>query len=118
MFLWCVRDGWRDISRQRTSSHIFFREPGITNLCTRLQAEAPLIGCMSLARLPILRLCLNLTAWFSSRGLLPVTHLWYLSALIPLLFTNENVTACQSTRGHQERTENPCQMLYNTLLVI
>ena len=32
----------------------------------------------------ILCLCLNLTAWFSSRGLLPVTHLLYQSALIVL----------------------------------
>ena len=29
------------------------------------------------------------------------------------LFTNHNVTACQSTRGHQEQTENPWYMLYN-----
>ena len=30
------------------------------------------------------------------------------------LFTNHNVTACQSTRGLQERTPNPCQQsLYN-----
>ena len=30
------------------------------------------------------------------------------------LFTNHNVTACQSTRGHSKRTQNPCQQsLYN-----
>ena len=30
------------------------------------------------------------------------------------LFMNHNVSACQSTRGHQERTPNPCQQsLYN-----
>ena len=33
------------------------------------------------------------------------------------LFTNQNVTACQSTRGHLERTENPCYMLYNKMCV-
>ena len=32
--------------------------------------------------------------------------------VIPL-FTNHNVTACQSTRSYQERTQNPCQSLYN-----
>ena len=31
------------------------------------------------------------------------------------VFTNHNMTACQSTRGHQEWTQNPCQQsLYNT----
>ena len=29
------------------------------------------------------------------------------------LFTNHNVTACHSTPGHLERTENPWHMLYN-----
>ena len=74
----------------------------------------PPIGCVSLAWLRFSALSLNLTAWFSSRGLLPVTHLLYPSALIALLFSNQNVTVCQSTRGHKERTENPCHMLYNT----
>ena len=32
----------------------FFRGPGGANACTPLQAETPLIGCVSLARLPIL----------------------------------------------------------------
>ena len=30
-----------------------------------------------------------------------------------VLFTNRNVTACQSTQGHKKRTENPWHMLYN-----
>ena len=30
-----------------------------------------------------------------------------------VLFTNHNVIACQSIWGHEERTENPWQMLYN-----
>ena len=50
----------------------------------------------------ILCLCLNLNACFSSRDLLLVTHLLYSSVLIALLFTNHNVTACQSTRGHRK----------------
>ena len=77
-------------------------------------SEMPLIGCVSLTRLRFSALCLNLTAWFSSRDLLLVTHLLYSSAQIMLLFTNHNVTACQSTWGHQERTKNLWHMLYNT----
>ena len=113
----CERWVERHILRERTSSsHILFQEPGGANACTPLQARQRrlLFGCVSFARLPFSALCLNLTAWFSSRDLLPVTHLLYPSALIALLFTNHNVTACQSTRGHQERTKNPCHMLYNT----
>ena len=47
----------RHILRERTSFHIFFREPGGANACIPLQAvssERSLIGCVSLARLPIL----------------------------------------------------------------
>ena len=61
MFLWCVRDGWGDIYSERglllpISSSRSQRVP----TCARLRFSA---------------LCLNLTAWFSSRCLLPVTHL-------------------------------------------
>ena len=72
----------RHILRERTSSHIFFREPGGTNACTPWQAKTPLISCVSLAQLWISALCPNLTTWFSSRGLLLVTHLLYLTALM------------------------------------
>ena len=44
--------------------------------------------------------CLNLTAWFSFRLHTCSTGLPRCTA-IPL-FTNHNVTACQSTRSHQE----------------
>ena len=47
-----------------------------------------------------------------SRSLLPVTHLLYRPAPThchPCVL----ITASQSTRGHLERTENPCHMLYN-----
>ena len=72
----CERWAERHILRERTSSsHIFFRKPGGANAFTPLQAETPLIGCVSLAWLRFFALCLNLTAWFSSRGFLPVTHL-------------------------------------------
>ena len=89
MFLWCIRDGWRDIytQRERTySSHIFFHEPEGANACNPLasSAETPRLGCVSLTRLRFSSLCLNLTAWFSSRDPLPGTHLFDLSALIVL----------------------------------
>ena len=74
----------RDILRERTSSHISFREPGGANAYTHLQTETPLIGCMSLARLRFCALGPNLTTWWESRGLLPVTHLLYPTALIAL----------------------------------
>ena len=82
----CQRWVERHILRERTSSHIFFREPG---RCQRLHplassAETPLVGCVSLTQLWFSGLCLNLTAWFSSRDLLLVTHLFDLSALIVL----------------------------------
>ena len=62
-------------------------------VCQRLHPHCKLvrdnlIGCMSHAWLRFSALCLNLTAWFSSRRLLPVTYLLYPSALIvPAHFT-------------------------------
>ena len=86
--------------------HIFFRDPGGTNACTpckpfRLRRPNPLLGCMSLARLPIL--C-PVSIW--PRGYHVVsfrlhtcwTQLLWRAGI--LLFTNHNVTACQSTRGY------------------
>ena len=114
---WCFYGVWEMggetyILRKGTSSHIFFHEPAGANAWTLLQAETFLIGCVFRAPRWFSVLCQKLTTWFSSCDLLPVTHLLYPSALIALLFTNHNVTACQRTRGHQERTENPCHMLY------
>ena len=123
MFLWCVRDGWRDIYSERrlllpiSSS----RSQG----CQRLHllassSETPLVGYVSHARLRFSAFYPNLTAWFSSRDRLPVTHLFERSALTPLilLFNNQNMSAYQSTRGHEERTKNPCHRLYNTYPLI
>ena len=78
---------WRDyILRERTSSsHIFFREPGSANACTALQARQTRPDRLRVPRsTAILSTLPNLTAWFSSRGLLPVTHLLYPSVLIML----------------------------------
>ena len=90
------RKGWRFcgvwekggetyILRERTSSRIFFQEPGGANACTPLQARqrrlwsagCPTLDCDSLH-------CTNLAVWFSSHGLLSVTHLSYPTALIML----------------------------------
>ena len=73
----------RHILRERTSSsHIFFLEPVGANACTPLQARQRRPDRLRLARsTAILYLCLNLTTCFSSRGLLPVTHLLYRRAL-------------------------------------
>ena len=78
--------------------------------CQRLHplassSETLLTGCVSLTRLWFSALCLNLTAWFSARDLLPECP------DRAVLFTNHNVTACQGTRDHWERTENPWDML-------
>ena len=118
MFLWCVRDGWRDIYSERGLLLPVYssRNQGVPTFAL----PCKLIRDAS-ARLHIPRstrfsaLCLNLTKWFSSHDLLPVTHLLYLRALIALLFTNHNMTACQSTRGHQKRTLLSRLGLQNTL---
>ena len=83
----CLRDRWRDIYSERglllpissTRSH---GVPTLALPCKLIRDE--LIGCVPHAWLRFSTLCLNLTAWLS-RGLLPVTHLLYLSALIVLL---------------------------------
>ena len=86
----CERWVERHILRERTSSsHIYFREPGDANPGNHLQAVSsddltPLTGCLSRDQLRFSVLCLYLTAWFLSGGLLPVTHLFDLSALIVL----------------------------------
>ena len=73
----------RHILRERSSLHIFLWEPEGVNTFTPSQARQrrpnSLIGCVP--GLTDLCLCLKLTAWFSSRGLLPVTHLLHPSAL-------------------------------------
>ena len=64
-----------------------------------------LIGCVSHAWLWFSALCLNLTAWFSSRGLLPITHLLYPSALIvlPCLL----ITTWQLVKAHGVTRNEP-----------
>ena len=86
MLLWCVR--WVERYTQREDFFFPYFLPGARG-CQRLHPLAsssgtPLIGCVSRARTRFSALCPNLTAWFSSRSLLPVTHMFDLSALIML----------------------------------
>ena len=78
--------------------------------CQRLHPLAsslvtPLIGRVSLAGLQFSALCPNLTAWFSSRGFLPVTHLFDLSALIVL--SSLQITTWQLVKAHGVTRNEP-----------
>ena len=66
---------------------------------------APACKLVSLAWLRFSTLCLNLTSWFSSRGLLPVTHLLYPSALnvLPCLL----IITWQFVRAHGVTRNEP-----------
>ena len=85
MFLWSVRDGWRDIYSERglllpiSSS----RSQGVPTLAPPCKLVRDACDRLRVPRsTAIFCHCLNLTAWFSSRDLLPVTHLLYPSALM------------------------------------
>ena len=88
---WCFCSVWEmggETYIQREDFFFSYLLPG-ANECQRSKphtssSEMPLISCVSLARLRSSALCLKMTAWFSSRGLHPVTHLLYTSALIVL----------------------------------
>ena len=93
----------RHILRERTSSsHIFFQVPGGANACTPLQARqrrllsaaCPTLDCDSLPLSKSDRVVL--ISW-SPSGYTPVVPEYPDRAV---LFTNHNVTACQSTWGH------------------
>ena len=80
-----VCERWVETYTQRGDFFFPYLLPGARG-CRRLRPlasslETPLIGCVSLAQLRFSALSLNLTAWFSSRGLLLVTHLFDLSVL-------------------------------------
>ena len=82
-----LRERWRDIYLDRglllpISSSWSRRGQRLHPLAS--SSETPLVDCVSLPRLQFYALCLNLTGWFSSRDLLPVTHLLDLGALIVL----------------------------------
>ena len=85
MFLWCLRNGWREIYSERglllpISSSGSQGVPRLALPCKLVRDDQ--IGCVSLARLRFSAICLNLIAWFSSLGLLPVTHLCWPDCLV------------------------------------
>ena len=100
----------RHMLRERTSSNIFFQAPVGANVCTPLQARQRRVD-----RLRLPRSTASLPLSKSDRVVLII---WSPSGYTPVVpecpdHACHNVTACQSTRGYQERTENPCHMLYN-----
>ena len=108
------REMERHILREGTSScPLSFSGPGGANACRN--ASDRLRVPRSRFRLD----WLNLTVWSSYH--LVSFQLHTCSTGLPWrtaihLFTNHNVTACQSTRDHQERTQNLCQQsLYNNI---
>ena len=122
------RDRWKDIYSERGLLFAPYLLPGVRG-CQRLHPLASRIvsddtNASDRLRVPGSTLdsdwfdCLNLTAWFSHHVISFWLHIC--STYLPRrtaspLFTIHNVTAYQSTRGHQERTHNPCQQsLYNT----
>ena len=105
MFLSYVRDGWRDKHKEKSSSsHIFFQEPGDANTCSPLQARQrrlwsaayPSLACVSLLLSKSDRVFLITS---SPSGYTPVVHDCP-DRVIIFLFTDQNVTACQSARAH------------------
>ena len=98
---WFERKMERHILRERTS-HIFFLGASGCQCFHPLasSSETPLLSWVSHAWLWFSALCLNLTMWFSSRGLLLVAHLLYPSALIVLSYPCLNITAWQLVKAH------------------
>ena len=78
---WCCLHFDKPLNRKcQAVQTVFFR---ISKGLCATRSKTPLIGCLSLARLSILCLCLNLPAWFSSRGVILVTHQFDLPASKP-----------------------------------
>ena len=101
----CERCVERHIVRERTScSHIFFQEPGDANACTPLQASqrrlwlaaCPSLDCDSLHSVQIWPCGSHYVIPFRLR----TCSTWVPWRAIVFLFTNQNVTSYQSTRGH------------------
>ena len=108
-FVISLRDRWKDIYSERGLLLVPYLLPGARG-CQCLHPLASRIIrddlTLSSAVYPWLEsqfsaLCLKLTAWLLC-GLFPVTHLLDLSTSTTAiaLFTNHNVTVCQSTQGH------------------
>ena len=103
MLLWCVRDGWKDIYSERVlllpiSSSWSQGVPKLAPPCKLVRdASGRQRVLRSTDSLPLFRSdCVVLITWSPS----------VYTPVVPecpdrvVLFTNHNVTACQSTRGH------------------
>ena len=114
---WCFCGVWVMVGETYTQRGLFLifssgnqRVPTLALPCRLVRDE--LTGWVSLVQLQFSAFCLNLTAWFSSRGLHPVTHLLYPSALIvlPCLL----ITTCQLVKAHGViRSEPKIHGIYN-----
>ena len=122
-----LRDRWRDIYSERGLLLAPYLLPEAMG-CQRLNPLVRRIvrdvrDAIDRLRIPWLvsrfwLAYLNLTTWFSYHVVSFRLHTCSTGlprrTAIPL-FSNHNVTACQNTRVHQKRTQNPCQRsLYNT----
>ena len=103
MFLWCVRGGWRDIYSERGLLPISSsRNQGVPTLAPPCKLARDASGWLRVPRSTAILCPLSksdrvvLITWTPS-GYTPVRPEYPDSAV---LFTNYNVTACQSTRGH------------------
>ena len=125
----CLRDRWRDIYSEGPSSCPISSSwsqgvPTLAPPCKPYHQRWP--NASDQMRSPhstldshwTQKLSKNLTAWFSYQVVSFQLHtcstsqLWHTAIS---LFTNHNMTASQSTWGHQEQNQNPCQQsLYNT----
>ena len=106
--VWCLLgDRWRDIYSERGLLSISPSGsqwmPTLAPLCKLVRDE--LIGWVSIARLRFSALCINLTAWFSSHGLLQVTHLLYPGS--PIVLTCLLITTWQLVKAHGVTRDAP-----------
>ena len=118
LFLWCVRDGWRDIYSERGNllPISFSRSQGVPTFAppcklVRDASDRLRVPCSTAIHCILSKSERVVLITWSPSSFTPVVPNSPARAVI-FLFSNENVTACQSTRGHYERTANLCHMLY------
>ena len=115
---WCFCGVWEMVGETYTQREDFFFPYLLLGArgCQRLHplassSETPLIGWVSLVRPWFSALCPNLTAWFSSRGLLPVKHLLYPNALIVLpclLITTWKLVKAHGVTSNEPKIHGIC----------
>ena len=104
MFLWCLRDGWRDIYSER--GLLLPISPSRSQGVPTLIPPCKLVRDASdRLRVPCSTAILRTFSKSDHVVLITLSPSGYTSVLLgcpdrAVLFTNHNVTACQSTRGH------------------